>query len=76
MLSVDISDFSANLLEYLEQANAGAEISITINGKPIATIRPPVNQKEQARQQLERLAKTAKAIDILSSAETKWYACE
>ena len=38
MLSVDISDFSANLLEYLEQANAGAQICITTNGKSIATI--------------------------------------
>ena len=76
MLTVDISDFSANLLEYPEQANAGAQISITTNGKPIATITPPSNHKELARQQLERLAKNAKVVDILSPAEAKWDACE
>ena len=76
MITINISDFRANLLKYLEQANAGEQISVTTNGKLIATITPPVNQKEQARQQLERLAKTAKLGDIISPTESEWDVCE
>lgn len=59
MQTVSISDFRANLLRYLEKANAGEQISVTTNGKLLATITPAANQKQQAKAQLAALASNA-----------------
>lgn len=72
MQTVNISDFRANLLKYLEKANAGEQISVTTNGKLLATIAPPLDQKKLARQELMQLAKTATIHDIVSSTEADW----
>ena len=72
MLTINISDFRANLLKYLETANSGEQISVTSNGKLLATIIPPVNQKEQARQKLKELASSAKINDITSPIDSDW----
>lgn len=74
MQTVNISDFRANLLKYLEKANAGEQISVTTNGKLIATIAPPVNQKQLAQQQLEQLAKSAKIHNIVAPIDSEWDA--
>ncbi len=74
MQTVNISDFRANLLKYLETANAGEQISVTSNGKLLATIIPPTNQKELAKQKLKALATTAKIHDITSPTECEWDA--
>ena len=66
MQTVNISDLRADLLKYLEKAKAGEQISVTNNGKLIATITPPLNQKKQAQQQLNQLAKTAEVSDIVT----------
>ncbi|PCJ11521.1 MAG: hypothetical protein COB04_18990 [Gammaproteobacteria bacterium] len=49
MQTINISDFRANLLSYLEKANAGKPISVTSNGKLLTTIAPPVNQRAAAK---------------------------
>jgi len=72
MQTINISDFRANLLKYLEVANSGEQISVTSNGKLLATITPPVNQKEQARQKLKALASTAKIHDVTSPIDSDW----
>jgi len=72
MQTVNISDFRANLLKYLEKANAGEQISVTTNGKLIATIAPPINQKQQAQQHLDQLAKSAEIVDVISPVEAEW----
>ena len=72
MQTINISDFRANLLKYLEKANAGEQINVTTNGKLIATIAPPINQKQQAQQQLSQLAKTAELTDVVSPIENEW----
>ncbi len=74
MQTVSISDFRANLLKYLEKANSGEQISVTTNGKLIATIAPPINQKQQAQQQLAQLAKDAKLFDVVSPTDAVWEA--
>ena len=74
MHTINISDFRANLLKYLEIANAGEQISVTSNGKLLATIAPPVNQKELARQRLKTLAAKAKIHDVTSPTDCEWDA--
>jgi prevent-host-death family protein len=74
MQIVNISDFRANLLKYLEKANSGEQISVTTNGKLLATIIPPVQQKELARKQLQELAATAKIHDVTSPVDSQWDA--
>jgi prevent-host-death family protein len=74
MQTVNISDFRANLLKYLEKANAGEQISITTNGKLIATIAPPINQKQLAQQQLGQLAKSARITDVVAPIDSEWDA--
>jgi len=72
MQTINISDFRANLLKYLEIASSGEQISVTSNGKLLATITPPVNQKERARQKLKALASSAKIHDITSPIDCNW----
>jgi prevent-host-death family protein len=72
MQTVNISDFRSNLLKYLEMANSGEQISVTSNGKLLATIIPPINQKEQARKKLKALASSAKVHDVTSPIDSDW----
>lgn len=72
MRTVNISEFRANLLKYLENANSGETISITSNGRVLATITPPVAQKDQARKQLRELADTARLHDVTSPTDEDW----
>lgn len=74
MQTINISQFRANLLQYLEVANAGEEISVTSNGRLLATIVPPANQKEQVKSQLKHLAQTANVTDVLSPIDAEWDA--
>ncbi len=74
MYTVNISDFRANLLMYLEKANAGEQISVTTNGKILATISPPINKRLLAKQQLNKLAETVKIYDVVAPLESDWNA--
>lgn len=74
MQTINISKFRANLLKYMEIANAGEQILVTCNGKPLATIVPPINQKILAKNQLNTLASTAKLHDITSPTGSEWDA--
>lgn len=74
MQTINISEFRANLLKYLESANSGEHISVTSNGKLLATITPPVNQKELAKQKLKAISTTAKIHDIESPVDNQWDA--
>lgn len=74
MQTVNISDLRSNLLKYLEMANSGELISVTSSGKLLATITPPTNQREQAKQQLAVLAANAKVHDVTTSTGCEWDA--
>ncbi len=76
MQTVNISELRANLLKYLEKANAGEQISVTTNGKLIATIAAPVNQRQLAKQQLQQIAKSAKIQDVVAPIDTEWDAAK
>ncbi len=74
MQTINISDFRANLLKYLEKANCGEQINVTTNGKLIATITPPANQKQLAKQQLDLLATNAQINDVITPTDAEWGA--
>jgi prevent-host-death family protein len=74
MHTINISEFRANLLQYLEKVNAGEEISVASNGRLLATLIPPTGQKEAARKQLQALAANAKIHDVISPIHADWDA--
>ncbi len=74
MLTVNISELRSNLLKYLEKANAGEQITVTTNGRLLATINPPTDQKAVAIKQLSELAATAKIHDVISPLNSRWDA--
>ncbi|MFT7561646.1 MAG: prevent-host-death family protein [Flavobacteriales bacterium] len=74
MQIVNISDFRSNLLKYLENANAGEEISVSSNGRVLATITMPIGQKDMAKERLRELALTAKVGDVTSPSDDEWDA--
>lgn len=74
MQTVNISDLRANLLKYLEKASMGEKISVTTNGRLIATITPPIQQRDLAKKQLEELAASAKIRDITTPLTDEWDA--
>ena len=74
MQTVNISEFRSNLLKYLEIANSGEPISVTSNGKLLATVTPPINRRELAREQLNALSVTAKIHDVINPVGSEWDA--
>lgn len=74
MLTVNISELRANLLKYLERASRGEQITVTTNGKILATITPPADRKEMAKKRLDELAATAKIKDVTSPLGNEWDA--
>ena len=74
MQTVNISEFRANLLKYLEVANTGESITVTSNNRLLATITPPQIQKVRAQSQLASLAANAKVDDVLTPIEDEWDA--
>lgn len=74
MRKVTISEFRANLLKYLVSLKTGESICITSNGKPLATVTPPFDQKARAREELRSLAKTAELKDVITPTGEKWEA--
>ena len=74
MKSVTISEFRANLLKYLRNAQNGEQVSVTSRGTPLATLSPPVSQHNNAKARLKNLAKTATIHDVVSPIEDSWEA--
>jgi len=72
MQSVNISEFRANLLKYLKQAQKGEQITITSNNQSLAIITPPIDQHETAREKLNKLAETAIIHDVLTPTNEDW----
>jgi prevent-host-death family protein len=76
MQTIKISDFRANLLNYLKKAELGEKISVSSNGKILATICPPINQKNTARLKLNQIAESAVVYDVTSPTDSPWGAME
>ena len=69
MQTIDIGDFKANLLKYLEMAGSGEQFLVASNGKPLAKITAPRDKKDIAKKQLRALAVTAKIRNVIAPAD-------
>jgi prevent-host-death family protein len=76
MKNVSISEFRANLLKYLTLVQQGDHINVTSKGKVLASLTPPVSQREAARTKLESLAETALIHDVVSPIGENWDAAK
>lgn len=74
MQSINISEFRANLLSYLQKAHDGEELTVTSHGEVLATILPPIDKREKAKRALNALSKTAVIGDIVSPNNDDWKA--
>lgn len=74
MVAINISELQSNLLKYLKRASAGEHVSVTFNGKVVATISAPEEPKAQARERLHALARTAKLHDTVCPPKADWNA--
>jgi prevent-host-death family protein len=74
MMDVTITELRANLLKYLKIAQRGEKINVTSKGAPLATLTAPITERNEAREKLNRLAKTAVINDIVSPTNENWDA--
>ena len=74
MMDVTITELRANLLKYLKIAQRGEKINVTSKGSPLATLTAPITQRNEAKEKLKRLAKTAVINDIVSPTKENWDA--
>lgn len=72
MKNVNISEFRAHLLKYLQMAQCGEQINVTSKGKSLATLTPPVEPRDISRARLKHLARTAIVHDVLSPIGEEW----
>nr|VFJ75786.1 MAG: Antitoxin component of toxin-antitoxin stability system, DNA-binding transcriptional repressor [Candidatus Kentron sp. FM]VFJ76993.1 MAG: Antitoxin component of toxin-antitoxin stability system, DNA-binding transcriptional repressor [Candidatus Kentron sp. FM]VFK22764.1 MAG: Antitoxin component of toxin-antitoxin stability system, DNA-binding transcriptional repressor [Candidatus Kentron sp. FM] len=76
MTTIGISELRSDLLNYLNSAKKGNRFQVTSKGVLLATINPPPNRNDAARDKLDKLAKTAIIRDVLSPAAENWNAME
>ena len=74
MKTVSISELRANLLQYLTQVQRGERIQVTSKGAVLATLAPPVGEREVARARLEELAAGATVGDVITPTGDDWEA--
>ncbi len=74
MMDVTITELRANLLKYLKIAQRGEKINVTSKGAALATLTAPIARRNEAKEKLKRLAKTAVINDIISPTNEDWDA--
>ena len=72
--AINISDFRASIATYMKQANQGETIAITSGSEVMANLIAPINQRQQAKNKLQALTKTAIIGDIESPCGQPWAA--
>ena len=53
MHEINITELRNHLPKYLSDVNKGDEILVTLHGKVIARILPPVNKRQEAKRKLK-----------------------
>ena len=74
MKTVSISELRANLLRYLTRVQSGERIEVTSKGTVLATLVPPVGEREAARSRLDELAASASIHDVVAPIGEEWEA--
>ena len=72
MIQVNISEFRANLLQYLKNVRHGEHINVFSKGTLLATVIPPANPRDAAKAELLKLEKTAVMHDVVSPIGADW----
>lgn len=74
MHTVNITELRSHLPQYLSNAQKGTEIAVTLHGRVIARIMPPVDTKQEAQKKLHQLRKHCQVGDVVSPSQEKWEA--
>ncbi len=72
MLSVEISEFSANINLILQKVQQGEFISLTSRGVEVARLIPPGHAQLAASRKFEQLRQTAAVGDVSSPLGEAW----
>lgn len=74
MISINVSDLSLHLPDYLKQVQQGAEFAITLRGKTIARIVPESvdNKRAAALKRLQALRGKMIVGDIIAPLNEEW----
>ncbi len=74
MESVNVTEFSQHLLDYLIRVEQGHEIGIMVQGKTVARLIPYFdnNKRDAATRRLEKLRGTMIVGDVLTPIATEW----
>ena len=76
MDTISVSYLRANLMKILKEIEHGAVINITSRGKVVAKIIPPEYSKENAKDKLKEISKTAVIGDVISPIDVQWKAMD
>lgn len=63
MLEVSVTEFRSHISEYLGKLHEGENISLLSRGKVVARILPPIDENQQAREELLKLRSTVLKYD-------------
>lgn len=72
--TVGVSEFRANMSNFLQQVQSGNVIRLMYRGREIAKLVPPDYAQYAARQELKLLRETAVVGDLLSPLDVEWEA--
>ena len=74
MREVNVTELRSHLHKYLERAQKGTEILVTLHGETIARILPPIDKKKDATNKLKELRRHSKMTDVTSPINEDWEA--
>lgn len=74
MKDVSVTELRNRLPVYLGRVKTGEEILVTSRGKVIARLSPAMDERQEARKQLEALRSKCRIGDVLSPLDETWEA--
>ncbi len=74
MNTIPVSELRANLMKVIKEVEHGSIIKITSRNKVVAKLVPPGNNRDEAKNKLKELSKSAVIGDIISPIDSKWKA--
>ncbi len=76
METIAVSYLRANLMKILKEIEHGEIINITSRGKVVAKLIPPEYSRENAKNKLKEISKTAVINDVISPIDVQWKVME
>ena len=76
MNTIAVSELRANLMKVLKEVARGSVVDVASRGKVVAKIVPPDHVREQARDRLKEVGKSAVLADVISPIGSKWEATD